>query len=719
MARHQRTRRAGQALIEALETRTLLSSTLVDGALLIRGTLGADSIVVSRVATEPSKVSVDVNGQVSEYVLSDVFRFYIRGLAGHDRIVIDQSNGEIATPARIWGGVGNDTIIGGAGRDTIYGDAGNDVIIDTQNRNEVHAGTGRVRFVGGPDSNTKLYSARKRLTNTGGHTGFIQFSNGLFRRVDETAPPRVQSSGFRPAGHNGIVTGYTVTQIRNAYGFGDLTDATFTNRGGSQNIAIVIAYDNPTVKADLDFFASVMGTGGLPDDQFFQVFAGGNRPVANEGWALELAMDVQWAHAMAPGANIIVVHADTALDWDMLAATDIAGKVIQDLGGGVVSMSFGMAEVAVPTLAAWEEVFQKYSKVSFIASSGDDGASLISYPATSPSVTAVGGTTLFLDAAGNRIGPEVGWDGSGGGLSSIFGTPGYQQGVRLNGITPIETIGQRVIPDIAMVADPATGAAVYITTPVDGDTGWFQLGGTSLSAPMFSGLVTLANELRAREGRPAIGSNLNAAIYNAGRVARDTSFIDITGDIDPLLGNGGFFSTPGYDAVTGWGVPIASSGGLIDRLAEPLGSYINTAITWEATFSPSLDSNPPIYLERTGGTGRIQGGTTLSAEFVATAFDPFRLNDNHLNDQINIIELYRRPDNTVYGYAQATIYGYQTAVGVVIGNIRIDGVITVGADGKESIKGTFFAIDQFGKRIHMSPFGRPANQASFEGTFKS
>jgi hypothetical protein len=178
--------------------------------------------------------------------------------------------------------------------------------------------------------------------------------------------------------------------------------------------------------------------------------------------------------------------------------------------------------------------------VTFTASTGDDGTPA-GYPALSPNVVAVGGTTLSIDSSGDYLG-ESAWADGGGGISQVESQPSYQVG-NVNGTSSTH----RTVPDVAMDADPNTG--VYVLDSYSG--GWFEVGGTSLSSPMFAGLVSIADQGRALQGE----SSLDGATQTLPLLYSlpESDFHDIT-----TGGNGTYNATPGYDLVTGRGTPIAN-----------------------------------------------------------------------------------------------------------------------------------------------------------------
>ncbi|MEI8288452.1 MAG: S53 family peptidase [Verrucomicrobiota bacterium] len=330
--------------------------------------------------------------------------------------------------------------------------------------------------------------------------------------------------------------GYNPMQIRHAYGLDQLT-----NGGAGQVIAIVDAYGSPTIQSDLNVFCSQFG---IPTATI-QIVKTSNKPLkVDAGWALETSLDVEWAHALAPNAKIILVAAASASVSDLVAGVDAAVKA----GATIVTMSWGTSEF--PTESSYESHFKK-AGVSFFASSGDGGSGA-EWPAASPNVTGVGGTTLYLDASGNLTSPEVAWSGSGGGFSAYFARPAYQNGW--------QTSGSRAIPDVAMVANPNTGVAVYVSTTYNNQSGWFQVGGTSASCPMWGAVVALANQSRVSAKKATLSGTATPLYLMAG--STDSTGASIYGYFfnDVTSGsNGGFSATPKYDEVTGLGSPITQN----------------------------------------------------------------------------------------------------------------------------------------------------------------
>lgn len=338
--------------------------------------------------------------------------------------------------------------------------------------------------------------------------------------------------------------GYIPNQIRHAYGLDQIA-----NGGAGQVIGIVVAYGSPTLQNDVNVFSDQFG---LPRTTL-QIVYGIRKPsTVDAGWALETSMDVEWAHAIAPKAKIVVAVAQTSKLTDLVAAVDAAVKA----GAKVISMSWGAAEFSGE--ANYESHFQK-TGVSFFASSGDKGStSGTSWPAVSPNVAAIGGTTLMLDGAGNLTSPETAWSGSGGGYSLYFAAPSYQAGW--------QTSTKRAYPDVSLVADPATGITVYDSTAYNGTSGWWQVGGTSASSPIWSAIVALANEQRVANAKGTLTGMQKSLYFLAGGTSSGVSqypyyFYDVT------IGNTGNYSaTPKFDVTTGLGTPVTIN--LVPALAN-------------------------------------------------------------------------------------------------------------------------------------------------------
>ena len=273
-------------------------------------------------------------------------------------------------------------------------------------------------------------------------------------------------------------TGLDPATIKSVYGF-----STSSTAGAGTVIAIVDAYDDPTAENDLNVFSANYG---LPlcttaNGCFSKVNqTGGTKyPRADSGWALEISLDVQWAHAIAPGAKILLVEASSNSFANLLAAEDYAKTHAQ-----YVSNSWGGSESSGES--SYDSHFVQ-SGVSFFVSSGDAGLPA-DYPSASPNVISVGGTTLNF--TGGTFISETGWS-SGGGGCSLYETATAAQS-SFSQYANVNCGGKRATPDVSLDADPASGVSVYDSTRYQGQKGWWTVGGTSASSPMWAGRAAAA-----------------------------------------------------------------------------------------------------------------------------------------------------------------------------------------------------------------------------------
>lgn len=341
---------------------------------------------------------------------------------------------------------------------------------------------------------------------------------------------------------------FTPSQIRHAYGFDQIT-----NQGAGQVIGIVDAYDDPNVQSDLAVFSKHYNLPActVANNCFREVYENGRRPAANANWSLEISLDVQWAHAIAPQATILLVETSSNSLTDLIAGVDLA--VRND--ASVVSMSWMSGEFSAET--SLDNHFVS-NGVTFFAASGDSGTGT-AYPAASPNVIGVGGTTLTLDAQGNYKG-ETAWSGSGGGISKYEHQPTYQA---LFGL-PDDAAGRRGIPDVAYDGDPSTGYAVYDSVAINGLTGWLQVGGTSAGSPQWAALMAVTNSMRASE-RKANFNATNSALYSLAKTNAAATFHPVTKGTNGTCGTV-CDALNGYDYITGIGTPQSNT--LISSLSS-------------------------------------------------------------------------------------------------------------------------------------------------------
>jgi subtilase family serine protease len=326
--------------------------------------------------------------------------------------------------------------------------------------------------------------------------------------------------------------GYGPAQFRGAYGL----PATAST---AQTIAIVDAYDDPNIASDLNVYSSQFG---LPQCNsanpcFKKVnqsgSAAGPFPRADAGWSLEIALDVEVAHAICPNCKILLVEASSNSLSNLAAAVNTAAK----LGATEISNSYGGSEFSSEVNATYSSPYNQPG-IAVTVASGDNGYGSFGFPAASPNVITVGGTTLTV-GAGNTYGSESVWSGAGSGCSLYFGVPAWQGFLSA-------CAGKRGTADVAADANPNTGAAVYDTVRYQGRSGWFQVGGTSLSSPLVAGIYALAG------GLPA-GTSAASGLY--GHLGNSTVLHDVTsgsnGSCSTIMCKGAV----GYDGPTGVGTP--------------------------------------------------------------------------------------------------------------------------------------------------------------------
>ena len=242
--------------------------------------------------------------------------------------------------------------------------------------------------------------------------------------VVEPGVELASSSSITANGGPGQPSGFSPQQISQAYGFNQIAfnNGAIKGDGSGQTIAIVDVADQPNIASDLQTFDSMYGLPPPPNFVAVNENGGGSLPAPDQNWGLEISLDVEWAHAMAPGANILLVEANSSSYQDLMTAVNYARN---QPGVSVVSMSWGSSEWSGESY--YDSDFTTpagHEGVTFVASSGDNGS--VEYPSVSPYVLAVGGTELTTDSAGDYLG-ETAWSGSGGGISTVETQPGYQR----------------------------------------------------------------------------------------------------------------------------------------------------------------------------------------------------------------------------------------------------------------------------------------------------
>jgi hypothetical protein len=316
---------------------------------------------------------------------------------------------------------------------------------------------------------------------------------------------------------------------------------TQTATGGAGAIAIVDAFDDPNAKKDLAIFSAIFG---LPPADLTVVFASGTQPGLDPsgGWELEESLDIEYAHAMAPGARIFLVEAATNSGNDIVNAIILAGNLVAANGGGEVTMSFSFGEF--PEETDLDGLFTAPGVV-YLASAGDGAGA--EWPATSPNVVAAGGTTISRDSSTGNFILENTWQDTGGGPSLVEPRPHFQDRIaRIVGPT-------RGTPDISFDANPNSGVWVVDTNLFEGQPGglFFGVGGTSLSSPALAGIINNAGKFQ-----PSSQAE-NSEIYRHIFFDRD-DFRDIFfGNCGINIGN---FATFGWDFCSGVGSSVGLGG---------------------------------------------------------------------------------------------------------------------------------------------------------------
>jgi subtilase family serine protease len=402
-----------------------------------------------------------------------------------------------------------------------------------------------------------------------------------------------------------VSTALTPSQIATAY---SISQSATT--GSSQTIAIVDAYNDPNIQSDLATFDSQYKLPAASLTVENELGQTANLPRTNPGWSLEIALDVEWAHAAAPGAKIVLVEANSASASDLMTAVQTAAKQ-----ASVVSMSWGGSEFAGETAYDTAAYFANPS-VTFLAASGDNGgATGAEWPAASPYVVSVGGTTLSLTGSGSIV-SETAWNGTGsvftgfsgstGGASRYEPAPSYQTSALGSSVTRRET------PDVSAVANPSTGLSVYDSVPGEGQTGWFQVGGTSAGTPLWAGIVAAADQARVSAGGAALSSTQTLSmLYGMSTTPAYAS------NLHDITSGSNFVATakPGYDMVTGLGSPVASNLIAVTATFGTTTSAVKTAVTTTITVATSTSTGTTT----THTTPQVQTPSATTTTTLATA----------------------------------------------------------------------------------------------------
>ena len=454
---------------------------------------------------------------------------------------------------------------------------------------------------------------------------------------------RMGTLGIQASAINGLVSPmaggapvsvYTPAQIRAAYAMPSLpplgqtpTPIQAAQMGAGQTIYIVNAMHNPNVIAELNAFNQKFGlpqcsvqpiapttplplppasmSAGCVFSVVYSTPSGGmtsTAPAYDSGWATEIALDVQWAHATAPMARIILIEAPNASLGSMSSAIKLANA----MGPGIVSMSFGAEE------GSWSSVLESSfsgSGMSYFAATGDWGSQVM-WPSVSPQVVAVGGTSLTYTGTGPR--KETGWSSTGGGVSLYTPAPSYQT----SSVPGIVSSNRRAVADVGFNADPATGQYVAIIPPGSSSTSWVSVGGTSLSTPQWAGLAAIANAQRVQSSKATLG--LPHGLFYGQIASVPGTYASAFADIQS--GSNGTCpicsAKTGYDALTGLGTPNVS--GLLTALSganlapAPVvsGASVNATAGVALSVKVSVLASNPVSLSLTGAPSDMSISST-------------------------------------------------------------------------------------------------------------
>jgi subtilase family serine protease len=389
-------------------------------------------------------------------------------------------------------------------------------------------------------------------------TMLLLASYPVFASVEPTSPTSLQANPLyiiKTAGIDPNAIGpdnpyYTPADIKNAYNL--------PSTGGTGTIAIVDAYSDPNIASNLATFSSQWGL-AAPNLEIHQM---SSLITSNSGWGMEESLDVEWAHAIAPNAKILLVEANSASTTDLLSAVGYAAGRSDVIA---ISMSWGTNEFSGEQ--SYDGAFTSSYGATFFASAGDTGGAVI-WPSSSGNVISVGGTTLTQTTTGYT---EKAWSSGGGGVSAYEPVPVSQASLGYQ---------HRATPDVAYNADPNTGFLVLDTY---GYSGWYAVGGTSAGAPQWAAIHSL--------GLSVTSNNLYKDYAQPSTYAVD--FKDITSGSNTV-----YSATTGYDLATGLGTPLTTN------------------------FAP-VTTTPNYSLSPSSSSLTIQAGSTGTSTITATALNGY------------------------------------------------------------------------------------------------
>jgi hypothetical protein len=361
------------------------------------------------------------------------------------------------------------------------------------------------------------------------------------------------------------------------YGFNQVSgiiQGAYNTDGKGQTIAIIDAYGCPTVQSDLDYFCQQMAIPSTNVGVYYPLGQPSWSTPSNTqlSWSLETSLGVQYAHAMAVSANIVLVVSPDASFNNLKSCISYAVDVLK---ADVISMSWGATEDSTFYDSGYDNIFTSLS-AQYLASSGDSGAEVV-YPASSPRVFSIGGTVLYGGDARNYNGApgsyyEVGWSNGGGGISKINSIPLYQDGW--------SSFPKRSVPDVSYNA--GGNCAVYMTNPFTAVSGWYSVGGTSAATAQWAAIVARRNSCGYSVKNK---KTINEDIYAISILNYNTLFYDIK------QGSNGYNASYIYDLVSGLGSPKVYN--LLPQIATPTPTPTQTP-THTPTQTPTNTPTPSI-----------------------------------------------------------------------------------------------------------------------------
>jgi len=410
------------------------------------------------------------------------------------------------------------------------------------------------------------------------------FSQAALLRTGTTPPTPAECRTLRG------IDCYSPEAMRHIYNITPLIDDGYTGKG--QTIVVIDSYGSPTIEQDLKTFDASFG---LPDPPCFQVIAPlGTVPFDDsiadmDSWALEATIDVEWSHAIAPDANIVLLTSpvdETQGIQGLPEFLKLEQYALENHLGNIISQSWGTAENTLLTPAD-HHIFNDYDTfykraaakhVTVLGVPGDFGPAnpnlngkfyttpTVQFPGSSPYVTTVGGTVLKTDSDFNYVSETV-WDApptvyaTGGGISQHYKEPNYQSN-SLPDKTRDLLNGHRGVPDVAYNASAITSILLYFSFRGASKAGFYNVGGTSEGAPQWAGIVAIANQYADHP----LGF-LNPSLYKIGKShLHKKSFHDVTVGTNTINGVTGYNATTGWDLSTGWGTPNVD--GLVKALND-------------------------------------------------------------------------------------------------------------------------------------------------------